>query len=254
MERKENMNHQQIWLPVLIMLLVAIHSVKGHSQKSSYACYDSLVMEAFFSGNMNDWSGAIKTMHKAYENNPDDTLLLHLTIAEYGMTGYLIGNDYKDEGKKHLERCIQLSEKLEDTPFKSEALAIRAGTYGYKTGLHPFKAPIYGKKNRNYVAESMELKKANPMAWMEMGNSYYHMPGIFGGSYEKAVKYYSNALKLFSKAHFYPLWLTTNTKIWLGKSYADDGNKEKARQIYLEILEKHPGFDWIEKDLLPELE
>lgn len=254
MERKKSMKIALKLLPVIVFLWMPLAATAQPGASGDHSMHDRYVMKAFLSGNMDDWKGAITKMKQAYEKQPNDTLLLHYALAEYGMTGYLIGNDFKDEGRVHLDNCRSLAEKLLSGNFRKEAYAITAGLYGYEIGLRPFKAPSYGKKSQKNIERSMEISTNNPLAWMEKGNAYYHMPGLFGGSYEKAANYYSKALEQFEDGDIYPLWLKTNTRIWLGKAYAEDGEEEKARKVYLQILEKFPDFDWVKKDLLPEVE
>jgi len=254
MERKKSMKLAFRLLTVTVFLWISIHVAAQPKRSAEYVELDAWVLKAYLSGNMDDWQTAVSKMEQSFEAQSNDTLLLHYTLAEYGITGYLIGNDHKDQGKVHLEKCRMLAKKLLSGNFKKEAYAISAGLYGYEIGMRPFKAPSYGKKNQNNIEKSMEISTNNPLAWMEKGNAYYHMPGLFGGSYEKAVNYYSKALEQFEDGDVYPVWLKTNTRIWLGKAYAGDGDDEKAREVYLQILEKYPNFHWVKNELLPEVE
>ncbi len=254
MERKKSMKIALRTLFVAVFLWPLLSAEAQPESSNRYLEHDHYVLKAFLSGNMDDWKGAVTKMKLSYEKQPNDTLLLHYTLAEYGMTGYLIGNDFKEEGRIHLDKCRSLAEELLSGNFTKEAYAISAGLYGYEIGLKPFKAPSFGRKSQNNIDKSMAISSENPLAWMEKGNAYYHMPGIFGGSYEKAINYYSKALEQFEDGDVYPVWLKTNTRIWLGKAYAEDGNDNKARETYLLILESYPDFHWVKNDLLPEVE
>lgn len=239
----------------LALLLFAATTLTGQSLQDKTSVYDSLVLEAFLDGDMRKWENIIEKMERQYKQNPDADMLFHLTTASYGLTGYLLGNDEEDRAEDALDKTIRFNEKLAETSYKSESQAILAGTYGYKISMSPFKAVFFGRKNQNAIDKAMELDSSNPMAWMEKGNAYYHMPGMFGGSYEKAITHYAKSTDLYEdRSKKYPEWLRMNTLVWLAKSHAKNGNREKAVSLYRKVLEMAPGFKWVKEELLPEVE
>lgn len=235
---------------LLVFLLV---SVADYASAASLLEYDNRIYKAYISDNMSLWQRTMQQMEKDPQRNNSDKFLLHLTIAQYGYTGYLIGIEKNEEAEKLLKKTLSNTNKLKETRYKAEAYALLAGLNGYEIGLNKHKAPFLGKKSERYTDKSLEITKSNPMAWTEKGNIYYHMPGFFGGSYEKAIKYYSNAVKTFDKTPYLPKWLKLNALVWLGKTYEADGQLKKASSTYKQALRIEPNFSWVKNELYPQL-
>ncbi len=49
-----------------------------------------------------------------------------------------------------------------------------------------------------HINKSIELDPAEPMGYIEKGNSLQYRPAIFGGDKMEALKYYQKALALFN--------------------------------------------------------
>ena len=204
---------------------------------------------------MSMWRQALIDIERHHNQQPSDSLLLYLTISQYGYIGYLMGEEKEDEAEQLLEKAKENADALRNSQYCSEAYAVKAGLIGYRIGLNTYKAPFLGRKGQNYIGEALECDSLNPMAWMEKGNAYYHMPGMFGGSYEKAIRYFSKAVRLFERRQDeYPRWLYLNALVWQGKALEADGNIPRARNTYQKALEVAPKFKWVKDDLLPGLE
>ncbi|MDZ7776936.1 MAG: tetratricopeptide repeat protein [Bacteroidales bacterium] len=242
---------QRVLMPA-VLLILAFSSLKANA--GAYGTYDSTIKQAFMKGQMEKWDTTISKMEQEYFQTNDAELLFHLTTAAYGLTGYLLGNDKEKAGEEMLEKTTAYCQKLKETRYSTQAYAIEAGTYGYRISLKPFKAMAYGRKNQRAIEKAMALDDENPMVWMEKGNAYYHMPGIFGGSYKKAISCFIKAIELYKKAPGkYPEWLLLNAMVWLGKAYDGNGEEDDARAIYRQALQLEPQFHWVKNDLLPGL-
>ncbi len=238
------------WLSLLITLALST-CLSGASPVDTY---DNRIYRAYIGDNMDMWLSTIKQMERSYRSGGDDLLLLHLTVARYGYTGYLLGMDKKTQAREMLDKTLKEANQLENTRYKKEALALKAGINGFEIGLAKHKAPILGRKSQKYVNASLEMDRSNPLAWTEKGNIYYHMPGFFGGSLEKAASYYQEAVKHFSHNPHLPRWLKLNAMVWQAKSLEDNGELLLAATAYRRILREEPRFLWVKNELYPQLQ
>ena len=116
---------------------------------------------------------------------------------EYGYIAWCIGNDSKDEARKYLELAEENLEKLKNADnFEAEYHAYTAAFYGFKIGLSLWRAPFYGPKSMNEAETAFKTDSSSFNANMELGNIWSNMPEMFGGSDEKALKYYLRALEI----------------------------------------------------------
>ncbi len=235
----------------LLLLLMMLH---GTLFSQSLKTFEENIYRAYISDNMKLWESSMKKMENDDRRNSSEKFLLHLTITQYGYTGYLIGTGRDDEAEKLLNKTVRNAEKLKSTSYKAEAYALLAGLNGYEIGLAKHKAPFLGKKSQKLTGKSLELTRINPLGWMEKGNIYYHMPGFFGGSYDKAKNYYSNAVMYFDQTPYLPAWLKLNALVWLAKTHEANGNFEEAASTYRKALKIEPEFNWVKNELYPGLQ
>lgn len=234
-----------------VLLLISFLSWNSLSGQT-IADYEKQITEAYVEDRMSLWRGTLTSIENQYRQQPSDSLLLYLTISQYGYIGYLMGEEKEDKAEKLLGKAEVNAEALQNTQYCPEAYAVKAGLIGYRIGLKTYKAPFLGRKNQNYISEALQCDSLNPMAWLEKGNVYYHKPGMFGGSYEKATRYYKKAVELFeTRQDEFPQWLYLNALVWHAKALAADGKTSKARQTYQKALDVAPGFKWVKEELLP---
>ena len=82
------------------------------------------------------------------------------------------------------------------------------------------------------------------------------MPAFAGGSKEKAVDSFREALKLFEAGgDIGPCnWRYLNTMVLLGQVLEKMGDNNGARDAYRMALQRAPDFQWVRDELLPETE
>jgi outer membrane protein assembly factor BamD (BamD/ComL family) len=61
------------------------------------------------------------------------------------------------------------------------------------------------------------------------------------GNYPKAIEKYQEYLTTHPQGN-----LAATAEYYIAKSYAASGNKDKAREIFKQVLEKFPGTSWAE--------
>ena len=241
------MERKNYWL-ILLFLIFHEFSAAGDFKKEIY--------QAFISGEMHRWKNAVDEMERNKQNNPD--FLLDLINYEYGYIGWCLGSDREDEAENYLEKAEENLEKLEvlTNNYKAEIHAYTAAFYGFKIGLKNWRAPFIGPKSVDHAEKALEIDPNNFNANLEMGNIWSNMPEMFGGSDEKALKYYQNALEILEQKNPEYLknnWMYLNLLALIGQTEQRLGNHEKARGYFEKALKIEPRFLWVKNELLPSL-
>ena len=241
------MEGKKYWITVLLTFFCFVAVSQETTTKKIY--------NAFISGNMHNWASVLNKM----ENQQEEKLgyLLRLINYQYGYTGWCLGNDEKSEAKKNLSKLEKNLEKLRDKAGPTVNYhAYSAAAYGFKIGLKNWKAPFFGPKSMDHGKKALEMDSLSFQANVEMGNIWNHMPELFGGSVEKALKYYEKALEIYENREEQlaeKKWLYLNVIAISGQLEFEEGNYEKALQFYEKALNIEPKFTWLEKELLPQL-
>ena len=217
--------------------------------------YQSRIYEAFISGEMQHWKTAIDEMENIKSENRN--FLPELINYEYGYIGWCLGNDKKKQAKKSLELMEENLETLKDYEGATAAYhAYTAAAIGFKIGLSNWRAPFLGPKSMDHAKNAMATDSLNFQANAEMGNIWNHMPAIFGGSAEKALRYYQKAVTIYENSEDelkHKKWLYLNFIAISGKLEFEQNNYSKALQLYKKALNIEPEFIWVKDELLPEL-
>ncbi len=217
--------------------------------------YKQRIYKAYIAGNMGSWKTTIDQMEEQKTGNPD--FLLDLVNYEYGYIAWCIGNDSKDEARKYLELAEENLEKLKNADhFEAEYHAYTAAFYGFKIGLSLWRAPFYGPKSMNEAETALKTDSSSFNANMELGNIWSNMPEMFGGSDEKALKYYLRALEILEnkdKATLKSNWMYINLLTLIGQTEQKLNNLQQAKLYYEKALTIEPDFVWVKNELLPTL-
>lgn len=239
---------------VAFLLLPLLYFFAADSlSAASLQYYENKIYQAYVKDDMDTWKNLMNQMEDKSSQLSKAKFLLHYTLTQYGYVGYLIGTDKENQAEKLIQNTLKNANKLTKTKYKAEAWALKSGLNGFEIGLAKYKAPVLGHKSKKYIDKSLSIKTRNPMAWLEKGNIYYHMPGLFGGSYDKAIRYYKKAIGYFKHTSYLPSWLKLNTMVWLGKTYEANNQFRKSAETYRNILRHEPDFKWVKNDLLPEV-
>lgn len=234
-----------------LMILLFSLSTIAFAQSSN----EDKIYEAFISGEMSGWKATLDQMEN--KNSSTVSYLTELINYQYGYIGWCLGNENKKEAKKYLDL---MEENLETLKKYEEATVIynayMAASFGFKIGLSSWRAAFLGPKSVNYAENALEIDDMNFQANVEMGNIWYHMPAMFGGSIEKALSYYNKAIEIYENSEdklSYNKWLYLNTIATSGKLEFENKKYEQALQLYKKALNIEPRFKWVINELLPEL-
>ncbi len=241
------MEGKKYWL--IVLLLIWCFSLPAQNS------FKQKIYKAYISGNMASWKTVIDDMESTKASNPE--FLPDLVNYEYGYIAWCIGNDKKDEARKYLELAEENLEKLKnDENFEAEYHAYNAAFYGFKIGLSLWRAPFYGPKSMNEAETALETDSSSFNANMELGNIWSNMPEMFGGSDEKALKYYLRALELLeaeNEASLKSNWMYLNLLTLVGQTEQKLDNFQQAKLYYEKALAIEPDFVWVKNELLPTL-
>jgi tetratricopeptide (TPR) repeat protein len=250
---------------ILILLLLSLTSLgRGVfnsafpvqiSAENSQSHFKQQVYQAYISGKMEGWKTAIDNMEQQKKNEPE--YLSELINYQYGYVAWCLGSNRKDEAKNYLSLLKKNLQTLKTFSGKTaEYHAYTAAAYGFKIGLSTWRAPFFGPKSMEHAEKAMVKNNQSFQANMEMGNIWNHMPVVFGGSDEKALKYYSAALEIMGKKPGETRrnnWMYLNLLTLVGQMQQEMGNPEQAKKYFEQALQIEPNFVWVKEELLPSL-
>jgi tetratricopeptide (TPR) repeat protein len=205
---------------------------------------------------MNVWTKGIAQQEEKYRLSRSSDDLFVLILSKYGYIGFIIGMKKSDEAKEMLSSAEDNVEVLvKDRAYTARATALRGALIAMRINLNPMKATYLGMRSLRQMEEALKIDDNEPVGWVEMGNARYHMPSVVGGSYKEAVRCFSQAVLLYEKN---PSSLTCNwhylhALVWLAQSHDKLGDMAEARKIYEKLLQMEPEFQWVKKELYPDL-
>ena len=238
----------------LLILFTSILEANVSAHKEGYNCK---FYRAYITGNMEQWPQWITELKQEYQRDRSPELLQDIVKAYYGFIAYSIGVDDYETADVFLEKGEAWVDKLKEIKaYKSTAYAYEGAFLAFEIGMNRAKAIFLGPKSMKHIHTALEIDPENPMALVEKGNAEYHMPRMFGGSYEKAAEYYEKAIVQFEAngPQNSCSWIYLNTLAWLAQSYDKSGEVQKARTTFQKILSLEPDFKWVKEELFPEFQ
>ncbi len=237
MERKK-------YTGLTLLFLLATNVWAGNKEK---------IYEAYISGNMLNWKNTIDQMQQ--QKNQSAAFLAELVNFQYGYIGWCVGADQKNEAENYIHLAEKNLEKLLDMHFsEAEINAYKSAIYGFKIGLSPLKAPVFGPRSIKLSKLAIEQAPANPLGYIQYGNAQFYMPSAFGGSKSEAVQYFEKALQLMEKKdnQIQNNWNYLSLLTLLAQSYETMGKYNEAGFYYEKALKTEPLFHYIREELYPE--
>lgn len=232
----------------ILILSLAILSccVLGQTNKSIY--------NAYVSGNMTKWKDAMDSIEALKQKN--DNVVLDLINYQYGYIAWCIGKNKANEAKKYLNKATDNLEKLQQKKYNESMLyAYKAAFVGFEIGLAKYKAPLIGMKSLEYAKKSVSFDASNAFGYMQLGNIYFYMPKMFGGSKSLALEQYLKAMKFMESSNDYKTsnWNYLNVLATIINAYIELNQYEEAKRYCKKTLAIEPGFDWVKNNLYPKV-
>lgn len=161
--------------------------------------------------------------------------------------GEIIGEDDKKRTKDHLNTCIDiLKEVLDGNPDDVESLALQTTCYGTSSAYYMLRAATRGMASDKALERAKELAPDHPRVLMQEGVSLYFRPAAFGGDKEQALKSFQAAAEAFKDwqppSADAPTWGEAETWLYLGMTYRDLEQPQKAREALKRALEMEPDY------------
>lgn len=234
----------------LALVLSVMTSLPIYAQQK----YAQAIYSAYINGEMNKWSQVISNMELEKRTTINDKL--ELIEYYYGQTGYLIGNNQKEQAKSNISKAETLiNEAIKTEPFNATALAFKGVFFAYQISINKLKAPIMGPLSMKYIKMAYETDNNNIQALSDMGNMLYYAPAIFGGDKQQGIAYIEQAIQSIEQRKLtYKNWHYLNLMVTLARFRKETGENKSAIEIYKKLLGIEPNFIWVSKELYPKSE
>jgi tetratricopeptide (TPR) repeat protein len=220
----------------------------------------TLIDVASVRGDMSGLDGAIALSDRVLTIAPTDPIIQHYKgFALYRKANLFMGQNKKDETKAALEEANEILEASAKQLPWPETFALRSSIYGQLIGVDPgpITAMRYGPRADDLMEQAMKAGPPNARVYLMRGIGLLYKPRLFGGGADKAERDILKAIELLASDHPpapQPVWGRLDAWAFLGQAYAEQGNKEKAREAYQKALEIEPESGWVRHVLLPALE
>ncbi len=231
----------------LVIMLLIFPILAATAQKKDLAYYQCAFFESYRAGNMAPWPGLIAEMEKV--KSVDLAWQTEMVKAMYGLVGYQIGAKNKDLARAYVNKAdVYLDKLLDDHPNNAQLHSLSGAFYGYKIGLAFYKAPFLGPKSMYHIEKSIELDPAEPMGYIEKGNSLLYRPAAFGGDKNQALVCYKKALKLMeSRNNLKCNWQHMLLRAFILKTLYETNHTAEAK-AFMETMQKDYGsMIWIKQ-------
>jgi tetratricopeptide (TPR) repeat protein len=239
------MERQATILITIIFFLSILTKVEAQSQ-------DCQFLDFYLNGDMTSWENEVDRLNKRDYKTFTAKELYDLCKAEYGLIGYLTSKDkddkaedYLDEAEKHIDHLLKLA------PKNAEYLSMKAAFTAFEISISPYKAMYKGPESMSYIQDAMEISTSEPSIWIELGNSKFYTPKMFGGDKEGAIEDYKKAIRLMEQQDKTKCnWLYPHTLALLGTFYLETSDKKNAKVQFEKCLKLFPDFKWVKNELI----
>ncbi|MFN2335747.1 MAG: tetratricopeptide repeat protein [Bacteroidales bacterium] len=256
MEReKGRMTGKMKWMAVTLMACMPL--MLSAAMQADGDCSSCTVYKGYITGDMQVWGKGMTELQERYNREAGSCTMYALAEARYGYAGFLLGTGDKAAARPLIDAFEKDIEKLATySEYMAEAEALRVSLLGFRMALNPARAVILGPKALKQLQAAMDADSRCASVWIEKANSEAHMPAFAGGSKEKAVASYREAIRLFeadsrmSRCN----WRYLNTMVLLGQLLEKMEDYTGARDAYQRALRREPDFNWVRDELLPAVE
>lgn len=231
----------------LIVILVLFSSFSAKAQKIDLAYFQCAFYDSYKSGTMAPWPALIAEMEKS--GSQDVAWQTEMVKAMYGYVGYQLGIKNKDMARVYINKAdIYLEKLLDDHPRNAQLHSLAGALCGYKISLSFYKAPFLGPKSLSHIEKAIELDPAEPMGYIEKGNSLLYRPAAFGGDKKEALVFYRKALKLMESGNNQKCnWQHMLLRAFILKGLYETNQTEEAKAFRASMQKDYGQMDWIEQ-------
>ncbi|MBA4411223.1 MAG: hypothetical protein C0397_17620 [Odoribacter sp.] len=240
-------------LKLLLIAVLVFPVLAATAQKKDLNYYQCAFFESYRAGNMAPWPGLIAEMERA--KSTDLEWQTEMVKAMYGLIGYQIGAKKKDQARIYVDKANRYLDKLlNDHPGNAQLHSLSGALYGYKIALAFYKAPFLGPKSMYHIEKAIELDPAEPMGFIEKGNSLMYRPAVFGGDKKEALIFYRRALKLMDERNTQKCdWQKMLLRAFILKGYYETNQTVEANTFLKDMKNEYGSLDWIRQFVGAEL-
>ncbi len=234
---------------LVIFLLFPFFRLSPFAFRLDAQSFQAEIYQAYITGNMDHWEKSLQG-YSVKPSSPD--ALYDLTMAYYGFIGYCLGKDQKSRAKPYLNQAeIFVKELLGKYPDNPRFLALQGALYGFRLIYQPQKMMSIGPKSLKEINRAIEIGPDCPEALVESGNKDWFMPGMFGGSRERAIEAYKKAISLLERnpGQLQNNWYYLNLHMSLAGWYEERNMTYFANELYRKVLKIEPKFSWAAEKL-----
>lgn len=232
-------------IKLLLTFTMLFPVLMATAQKKDLAYYQCAFFESYKAGQIASWPGLIAEMEKA--KPADLAWQTEMVKAMYGLVGYQIGAGKKDLARVYINKTdIYLDKLLDNHPENARLHSLAGALYGYKIALAIYKAPFLGPKSMYHIEKSIELDQAEPMGYIEKGNSLFYRPAVFGGDKKEALLYYRKALKLMEARNDLKCnWQHLLLRAFILKGLYETNQTAEAKAFQMDMQNDYGAINWI---------
>ena len=241
----------KISYPILLLLAFLMHFPSVRAQTP----YSEEIYQAYVDGDMEKWKSLIQIMNKEKKDPVQLGFLYELGLLKYGFIAYCIDHDMKEEAREQIETVLEdIEDMIEIDPEFAKGYALWGAVYGFRIQLNPFRAVYLGPRSMDKIEKSIGLDPKTAAGWLEMANSEFYRPAIFGGDKEQSIETYKKAILYFEKdaSDLKNNWHYLNALVALANAYEETDQLNNAVLQYEKILSIAPDFAWVRDELYPE--
>ncbi len=252
---------------LLIIVIVCISGIAS-ACKAPYANeFDEAVQELMAASFQSDNLELIRTIDvmQSYAGQDKLAALAHYYVAFGKWQSVLRLADLRassEEAKRLLNEAIsELKTASELDANFAEAYALSINCYYPLYILEPQKSAQFAAKVAGLRNKALEAGPRNPRVVLTDAMNIFYSPAQFGGSQERGLQRFQQALRLFEKESksANPLaraWGLEIAHAWLGNAYLnlDTPDIVQAKIAFEKSLALRPDFAWVKNIMLPQIE
>jgi len=229
----------------LLLFLLGIFPILSFGQD-----LDCRFEKLFLSGNMVKWEQLVDSLQKAKLDDSKEEVFLYV---EYELIAYYLNKGQKVVAEKRMVQFEHhIKKMLTRCPTNATYLAFDVALASYNVNLTPWKAMILGPLASAKLDKALQYHKNETLPIIEHAKSLSNRPALMGGDKQKSKVLFEKAFEQLGEDPNCN-WMYFKIGSTLGQLYTKLGEYQKAREIYLQMLNKAPDFVLVKNVLLPQL-
>jgi len=234
------------WIMIILFLIATNAGIFAQSKLVNLQCE---LYRMYIDDRMDQWPRLIEQLEALGDSSV--SAQKEILLARYGLIGYYLGNERKDEARDELALAFEQVERAKvKYPQEAAFYCIDACLHAYQIALSMVQAPVYYARHQAALRKAEELDESEPLLSLEQANMLFYKPRLLGGNKKEAIQLYQKTLELMGQQKCPDCcWFKMMVELFLLKAYYETDD-EKAFDTLLASLHKNHGeLSWINKFL-----